>query len=238
MALTKIIELITDVVEAHKRVSVDRKTIKEYVTKIMLYIIHFNTLKEHDTWMLDRNIDEIEIPKEFVDFLLPSSVRYIDDELYPDLLARGEKTFLREAELEDVKVFKGEVGSVEEIAIIDETALAAEEDREPKYVSDRQEKLFGKFAQDYNDYRNCVLKLYNLMKITPNFVSLKSIRKCVLLSDVIERVPVKKKLYATGQPVIPLRLNFPVERLIGTDQPTVYVDKVVKKYILGMFDGV
>ena len=244
MALTEIIELITDVIEARKRTSVTRDEIRKYVAKIMMYLIHFNTLNEYDVWILDRHIDEVQIPQEFKDFILPSAVRFVNDELYPDLLLRSKGSFLEKALLvdrarlkEEILARKREENDTQEDGNSGDTQTKSKKKR---VMTDQEFKLInslGEMVINYNDYYNTILRLYNVMKATPNFVTLKSLRKCVLLSDVIVRVPQGNRMFNVENPVVPLEVDLTVSKLVGTELPSMYVDKVMSKYALSMFAG-
>lgn len=63
--------------------------IRKCVTHIMNYISFFNSLEEDVIFVDGRTIDQIQIPSEFKDFIIPNSVRLVaGDRRYPNIVLR------------------------------------------------------------------------------------------------------------------------------------------------------
>lgn len=85
------VEFVVKKAMAQKKVSRPEKEVKDLVRKIADAIEFFNSLPEEDYSSLLKSPDEIKIPAEFKEFIIPESVRF-DQSTYacPDLLVRSK----------------------------------------------------------------------------------------------------------------------------------------------------
>ena len=220
MAYTKLLDLIVGRIFALKRIRGERKEIEELVESLLRHLMVFNELDEDETFVgcLNKPIDEIEIPTDFVDFILPNSVRYEQDNLLPDLLKRGSGCFMyTSAKWEKV--------------IPRKTAL-----KDGQEVEVKPEERIPLKADSYSKYKNDIYQLYNYMKKTPSFVKLDTLKKDVTLGDIIYRIPIRGRMIKKSNPVIPIYVEgISMEKLFGKHIAEVRVENMLESYVDDMF---
>lgn len=70
------IKLVEKVV-SQKKIKVDVAEVNEVVDRLYQYFKYFNSLDEHVSIVLNNiDINRVQIPKEFADFIIPSAVRF------------------------------------------------------------------------------------------------------------------------------------------------------------------
>lgn len=237
MAYKRIITLIANRIYAMKRTSVTYSKVEEMVARLIDYIMMINTFTEDDTWIevFHRSTGEVEIPQDFVDYILPNSVRYQDDRLYPDLLKRGSEQFLQDREFSKKENIPVQVKDNHTVADIMDDML---QEQDKIDVDEARKYQAVKAGMNYSDYINVVYELYNVMKIRPTFVTLQSLRKNLTLSDIQDRVVINKRLAYYGKPVIPISIRFNLKPLVGDKLPNTRAEIVVERYIDEMFRSV
>lgn len=85
-------DLIIEKVKANARIKVDATDVESKISKLFLYIEHFNSLPEDTSIIEGHQLEEWKILNEFKDFVLPNSIRYESgSRTYTDLLGKREK---------------------------------------------------------------------------------------------------------------------------------------------------